>query len=271
MRYLKGLGLCLLATCAISAFGVVAAQAETLEWGKCTAVEGGTGGKYTDAGCTEKAEHRLGAYEWSRLPGGEENIEGMTAEGAIVFETAAGAKIECATLGGESRLHALSPKATRTPLWIFQGCTSGGKICTANNDFHGEISDEYSWLEEGEPVSGWMGKLGFISGQGSSSPVVGLEYKPLNHERLFEPIACAGAVGTVWIGGQRKGGDSFLSSIGPVNKMTPEFTQTYGESAPGIFERDELRRQETRLPRSVPGTALGTCRDGRVLPLRTTS
>jgi hypothetical protein len=234
VRYLKGLGLCLLATFAVSAIGVSAAQAETLEWGSCTAVEGGTGGKYTDAGCTEKAEHKRGAYEWARLPGGEENLEGMTAEGNIVFETAAGKQIECTGLGTESRLHALSPKAAKTPLWIFQGCSSAGQVCTANDNYFGEINNEFAWLEEGTPVPGWTGKLGFISGQGSSSPVVGLEYKALNHERLFEPIACAGGLGTVWIGGTHKGGDSFVSTIGPVNRMTGEFTQTYDESAPGV-------------------------------------
>jgi hypothetical protein len=236
VRYIRTVGLGLLAACALGAMGTAAAQAETLEWGKCAALPGGTGGKYTDAGCTERAEHKSGGYEWTSLEV-EKDLTYINAVGDVSFETAASASIQCTGgVGPESTQFALNKKTLKTPLWIFEGCKEAGgeEPCTANNSFSGEISNEYAWHEVGTPVPGWKGKLGFVSGAGTPDPVVGVEYKVLNHERLFEPVKCEGALGTVWIGGSKHGGDSFVSTIEPVNTMTNQFTQVYGESAPGV-------------------------------------
>lgn len=234
---LRTMGLGLLAACAIVAVGASASQAEKIEWGKCLAT-GGTGGRYTDPGCTEKAEHKrgvyLGGYEWEAREG-RVHLEPMEMVGDVTFETAAGAKIECTVLGSESELTGHGPDLAQTPFWEFHGCESEGQQCTSNNALEfGEINNKFAWFEEGEPTPGWEGKLGFVSGKGSKTPVVGLVYKVKNHERAFEPVSCEGPIGTVWIGGERKGGDSFISTIGPVNETTSHFTQTYSESAPGI-------------------------------------
>jgi hypothetical protein len=230
VRYLRTAGLGLLAACALGAMGASAAQAETLEWGKCAAVPGGTGGKYSDAGCTERAEHKGGGYEWARLEG-EIELKHMVPIGDVSFETADGDSIQCSKVGTESSTFPLNKKTLTTPLWLFKDCeeTEEEETCTSNNGFSGEINNKYEFYNKT-----WTGKLGFVSGAGTSSPVVGVEYKMLNHERLFEPVKCEGALGTVWIGGSHHGGNAFISTIEPVNKMTNQFTQVYGESAPGV-------------------------------------
>jgi hypothetical protein len=224
--------LAIFALAAISASA--AARAETLEWGTCYETPHGSGGRYADAGCTEKAGRRQGSYEWERRER-KVHLSHLEATGAITVETAAGEKIRCASFGSESEEVGLGPKAMSTPLWELEGCESEGQPC--ESDFaldRGEINDDYAWDGEGEPTPGWVGTLGFVAGEGTSSPVVGVKFEVRNHERLFEPITCDGAIGTVWIGGSKKGSDSFIATVGPVNEMTEEFTWTYSQSTPGV-------------------------------------
>jgi hypothetical protein len=91
------------------------------------------------------------------------------------------------------------------------------------------------------PAPGWVGKLGFISGRGSESPLVGVQYTVKNNEKepFGEPVVCEGGPGTVRIRA-RKGKTSSISTIGPVNTITDEFTQIYGESAPGVPSASSL-------------------------------
>jgi hypothetical protein len=226
---------------AIFALGAISAnavaQAETLEWGTCYQTPHRSGGRYANSGCTDKAESKagshLGRYEWERRDG-KVSLSHLEATGAITFETGAGETIQCASFGFESEEVGLGPRAMSTPLWELEGCESEGQPCQSSFAFAGEINDLYAWYEEGEPTPGWAGTLGFVSGKGTSSPVVGVEVEVKNDERLFEPIVCEGAIGTVWIGGSKKGSDSFISTMAPVNEMTDEFTWKYSESAPGV-------------------------------------
>jgi hypothetical protein len=170
---------------------------------------------------------RTGAYEWhpvtSTLSSGErETPPELTMEGAIKFETASGKSISCNTLAVSSELTLTGPQTQRTPLWVFNGCESEGLPCkAAHSPEQGEIENTYAWFEEpaeeGLPVPGWRGQLGFITR--GASPVVGNQYSVLNDERLFEPIVCQSSLGTVWIGGEHNGGDAF--------------SETYAQSAPG--------------------------------------
>lgn len=217
------------------------ASARLPEWGKCKPTESGKGGRYADPGCTVKTPakgSRSGGYEWTPL-GEEFQLRPMSLVGTLTFETKAGKKIQCTTLESESHAMAVGPRGARTPLWELDGCTSEGRECDSQLSFHkGEINDLYAWFEEpaeeGDPVPGWEGQLGFVEGKGGPSPVVGLAYTIKNHERLFEPVICLGPIGTVWLGGERKGGNAFIGAISPVDQMTGEFTETLSQSAPGI-------------------------------------
>lgn len=237
----------LLALLVTGASGVLGSHASSAfaslpEWGSCQAT-GIDGGRYSDPGCTVRAtrEHgeRTGGYEWTPLPTGRRvRLEPMTASGAIVFQTVAGKRIECAELYEESTGVADGRSKAGTPLWELGSCTSEGGECRSSGaPFFGEINDLYAWeerpAEPGRPAPGWEGKLGFVS-RGPETPQVGVEYRVKNHELLFSPVGCEAPIGTVWIGGARQGGNSFLTLLEPVDTMTSSFTETLQESSPGV-------------------------------------
>ncbi|MGO9490062.1 MAG: hypothetical protein ACLQBB_13680 [Solirubrobacteraceae bacterium] len=261
MRRLRVLGLTMLVACAAGSMLVATASAGVPEIGKCQAVEGGSGGKYTDAACTQKARRShgqlTGGFEWAPLEhlersGGRRSPGKLTMQGSMVFETAAGKKIECETMTVASLVTLTGAKTARTPLWEFEGCSSEGQPCKDQEaPEEGEINNDFAWFEEpptaenenGEivptgPAPGWRGSLGFITR--GASPAVGMDYTVLNDERLFEPVKCEGAIGTVWIGGAKRGRDGIISTIGPLDVMTSKFTETYAESAPGIQSNTRL-------------------------------
>jgi hypothetical protein len=261
MRYLRMLGLCLVAVFAVGAIMAAGASAFKPEWGKCHPAEvynevteeveyPGTGGKYSDQACTVKASAKgrgesrkyEGAYEWE-----PQETEGTFAgeELALVgaghnftFETQAGAKIECAGIRRNSGF-AFSLNTAKTPLWEFEGCTSEGQECTTTSIGvpNEVVANILSWLEE--EGRGWQGQMGFVERSTETSPVVGLDFSSHNTlsgepERLFAPIVCQGAIGTVWVGGERKGGNSIIGTLSPVNAMSTTYTLSYGESSPGV-------------------------------------
>jgi hypothetical protein len=245
MRHVKLVSLCLVVVFALGAIMAAGASAETLEWGYCRET---SHGKYLNAGCTEKAEKKAGAYEWTPFERGWYEELPVGFEGPVVFETAAGVKIQCNEPYGLENAGDPNAKNDKTPVWDpsfdFQGCESGGTPCGLFNPSTKEINNKFAWREEaptngkGEPegpAPGWVGKLGFISGEGSESPVVGVQYTVKNKEEepYGEPVVCEGGPGTVRIRAQ-KGKTSWISTIGPVNTMTSEFTQVYSESAPGV-------------------------------------
>jgi hypothetical protein len=252
MTRFRILGLAAAVAC-VSALALAAtAFAHLPELGRCQALEAGTGGKYSDAGCTVHAKRKhgvpTGGYEWAPLSetinsGGRETPEQLQMTGSMVFETAAGNKIECAEMSVEATVTYTGAQSAKTPLWQFENCSAEGQPCrNSHAPEEGEINNEYAWFEEspeeGVPIPGWRGRLGFISK--GASPVVGVDYTVLNDELLFEPTVCKGLIGTVWIGGGRKGHDSFISRIEPLNEMTSRFTETYTESAPGIQSDTKL-------------------------------
>ncbi|HEX4436438.1 MAG TPA: hypothetical protein VH061_06530 [Solirubrobacteraceae bacterium] len=220
--------------------GAAGASAKLPEYGKCVATESGTGGRYLDAGCIEKAKRHhgefVGEFEWIPLEE-EKDFEPLELEGPMTFETQSGDKVECAVAGEFDSAELTGLTSQKTPLWVFEGCSSEGEECHSSVSIEpGEITNSFAWHEEaeeeGQPVPGWTGRLGFVAK--GPEPVVGVEYNVKNAERLFPPVACSGAVGTIWFGGNKKGGNSFISTIGPTNEMTKTFAETFSESAPGI-------------------------------------
>lgn len=228
------LGLCVLAVLAVAAVMSSTASAFKPEWGKCEAV---SGGKYSDAGCTEKASKSkgkyTGGYEWTQLEGFDQSEEGeLEMEGAFKFETAAGRSIECARLRHSSVAELIGPNRAGTPRWQFKECSSEEHECATQFEEEGEI-DTILQREQEEEGKGWRPKLGIVSGAQERTPVVGMVYTPTDKERLFSPIVCEAKIGTVWIGGAQHGPDAVISVIEPVNQMSGAYTETFSESAPG--------------------------------------
>jgi hypothetical protein len=256
MRHVRMLGLCLMAVFAFGAITAAGASAKFPELGKCAEVE--TGGKYTDSACLVKAhakgkgEEKVyeGAYEWK--PNSEEEGGGIleTSTTAVTFETPAGYKIECSHMQNRSSMFLFNTDQAITPLWLLEGCQSEGQPCTTLSigSDPGIISNKLFWLEE--EGRGWAGKLGFVEGQGTPDPIVGLSFTSDNRETgerepFFTPISCEGSLGTVLIGGDNEhthkdGNNSFIGTIGPVDTPVEEFTVTYNSSPPGVQTPDQF-------------------------------
>jgi hypothetical protein len=220
------------------------ARAGLPEWGTCRATATGTGGGFEDPGCVARAGQRAGVpqggYEWNGLAAGAQaRLSTMVLEGSVKFQTAAGDLIECATLGSESFARVRGPNATATPLWELAGCSSEGSGCqtAATALAPGEINNLFAWQEEplepGGPAPGWAGRLGYLA-KATEPRTVGILYTVANDERLFPLISCGGPIGNVWVGGGPKSPDSFVSTIGPVDRMTAGFTEELAEGAPGF-------------------------------------
>jgi hypothetical protein len=263
------LGLCLVAVFALGVVIAASASAKLPEWGKCHRVEvenaqeeiefPEVGGKYTDSNCTVKARAKQGVfqgeYEWKEATGNHafQGEELSITSGVFTFEMQSGEKIECASVGPESLMGGLGGSEAKTPLWIFQNCTSEGKGCATLSigSFPGEVANVLEWLEE--EGRGWKGQLGYVEGnQSSPSPAVGLGFTSDNsetgeHERFFVPIVCEGSIGTVWIGGERKGRNSVIGTIGPVNQMGTQYSLTYSESAPGIQQPEKFANKNREV------------------------
>ncbi|HYM45491.1 MAG TPA: hypothetical protein VES65_04935 [Solirubrobacteraceae bacterium] len=300
------LGLCLTAMFVLVAFGASGAQASLPEIGKCEATAGNTGGKYKNAGCTERASRKkvgeneyvyYGGFEWTPLPstgkclsleghpgglytdaactekspkvkglyqgGYELYLEGIGGEkatlggaGTATYETQAGKKIVCPRLGSNSYTR-FTVSGAKTAYWDFEGCVSEGEECYTPFSAlrEGEINDFYQWFYEGKngveelptelPVPGWVGKLGYIEGK-HTSPVVGVAWTSRNNERFFEPIECeAQATGTFWIGGNRRGGNTIIANLAPVNQMTTSYTETYSSPSPGVQAVKQFESQHS--------------------------
>lgn len=249
MKHLDRVALCLLAVAMLILTVSGVAQASSLEWGKCATTEGGSGGRYIDSGCTQKAtKHKgefTGGYEWTQLEGEDESVEGtVQMSGEFSMETAAGKRVSCETVRKPTSLYLSGPNGAGVPRWQFSNCSSEGQECGTQFEGEGEINSifEQELANEGE---GWSSRLGYVSGKGGTEPVVGMEYTPYERQRLLAPIVCAGPIGTVWIGGAPKGPNTLVSVISPVNHVTSTFEETFSQGAVGhnAPERFQGRRK----------------------------
>ena len=260
MRHVRMLGLCLIAMFALAAVAASGASAALPEWGGCEAAAPGLG-KYKDPACIEKAtgaaKKTEGDYEWytgenfgwvhQRERGlshgyGIEELKFKPVEvGPTTFETTSGKKVECAGSGEnaaeENRIQLEAPNRVKKVILVFIGCHEStgpgeeGKACHSPN-----LPGGPAWEELMIPANEqqFKGKLVFLEGKGTEDPKVGLEltsaYKPGEEGQngvLFEAI-CTGphGIGTVKIGGNKKGKDTIISLITPVDQMVGEGEET---------------------------------------------
>lgn len=208
---------------AVVVSAVLAASAAAMpEWGHC---EEQAGGKYTDAGCTVRAHPRSGGhYEW-RLNGFE--VQGEF--GPMTFQTPAGNDWQCS--GGNIAFGVLPPGEGSATQVILTGCESEGKECqSAFGNSPGEISNT-AQLFGGKDI---LDKLGFLAGKGTGSPTVGLGLTSSEREGIFFTAGCEGGIGTIWVGGEKKGGNTVIGQISPVNQVAESFTLSFAASEPGV-------------------------------------
>jgi hypothetical protein len=277
------LGLCVAVVFAVAAVGATSASALP-EWGKC---EAQAGGKYKDAGCTEKAKKGAGAYEWKKgttlkpdhfsgenvgsggvlstqlylCEGENENVkerrisETACKEGGGSVGKFLEAKIECESehntgeAVGKNKVASVSVR--------FRGCKLFGSAPCSNGPEEGEIQ-----------VNPLKGELGYIN---KSEKKVGLLLEPFKKGGAFALFNCAGVLSTgVGVGSSKEGAwykpeshggyDGIISPITPVNQMTTKYEQVYTvnpetfENIPSKFEGKHIELLEdytynSELPR----------------------
>jgi len=208
MNRVKLVGLCVGVTFAVGA--VVSAPASALpEFGRCVAK---AGGKYKENTCQKK----LAGGGFERLKGvGAILKTGFTsASGKVVFENAAGARVECET--GTDRGVYKAPTAVEHVMFMFRECKEPalGVECKTPGAALGEIITREL-----------KGKLGYIN---KPKKEVGLSLTPAVKNGIFVEFECGAGVLKFVVAG--KAGDSVIAAIIPVNIMTINFILTFKQA-----------------------------------------
>jgi hypothetical protein len=197
-------------------------------------LKGGTKpkGRFLDSACTEHTSKPVGGFEWKRPLAG--TAVSFSSGGGTVFETPSGRTIACSgETSGSGDLSATSPQALLNVELTFRGCIDSlsGATCQGQNSvIPGELT-----------TNQLRGELGYISGQGSAEPAVGLVLWAVRttprpkHPSFMSTAACDVESNTgrilVQIG---VAGSALVSTIGPVDVTTSTWTQLYSESSPGV-------------------------------------
>jgi len=223
----RRVGVCIAAACAAAMLASAPGASALPEVGRCVAQPGS--GKYKNASCTEKAGKLVVEKAFEFLKGAGGGSRAFTLEdGGAAFEGANGTKIGCAgrSAAGEYREVNGAIKEVTNVVLRFSTCfapliTPG---CTSEGAEGGEIV-----------TSPLKGRLGYISGKGTKTPVVGLELTPMAGKRtLFAKCKIDGLV-TFDIGqGEGLGGDRLIATVGEVNAMNTTTTLTLARTEPGV-------------------------------------
>jgi hypothetical protein len=276
----KLLGIAVIAAMLIGAIAAASASAALPEWGQCVKFinQHGVGvGKYSDPGCTKLAEPaKTGDWEFKTLTklvseGFEPQFTSHGGEAAL--ETTLGIKTVCKAEEATGELS--GTKEVKAVVVIFKGCESnfGGLAC--ENSITPPLGEEPPGQIRTRELKG---KLAYISGKGTESPVVGLSLEPEAKKNLFAEFICGNVlivrVGQSGYDGtgvvpKGAGNDSIISPITPVNMMSITNTQTYSaesgiqavthfEGGPEDFLETEISDGFGEIPFGESGQTLTT-------------
>jgi hypothetical protein len=243
MRRVRIMAACVVAACAICALSAASASAALPEWGKCVKLpatikgkEKKAGkGKFADSNCTEPGTEYEFVKGTSGLSGGTEFTNTMTSSKATL-ETSFGISVECT---GQTATGFLSgTKDVSNVTVTFTGCEIGFLEFPCENTYAEDEAESYEFHYIAGEIKTFAlkGKLVYISGEGTGSPVVGLQLEPEQKKGWFAFFGCGTAgshplpaiksiVGRNPHGAN--GGDKVVSPITPVNTMATETTQKY--------------------------------------------
>jgi len=237
MKRMRIMGLCLVAAFALTAIGAGSASALP-EIGRCVA-KAGTG-KYKDANCTKKAGSKAEEKQFEFLKGPEVGKTGFTSAGGEgVLETVSGTKIVCKTQSATGKYKRLSTGTTKEVEGVianFEGCSIPAleTPCQSGSE-SGKIS-----------TFSLKGPLGYISGEKTTTPVVGQMLTPTKAKGFFAEFKCLGGGITVKVKGKegavegKTGGNCVIAPVVNANEMSLTATQTYsgsgGKQSPQHFQ-----------------------------------
>ncbi len=135
MRYLKRLGICVAAVCALGAVLVASASAAAPEYGRCEKVTAKpANGGFTNSSCTKKSETKTGKYEWHS---GVVKVKQTSVGGKGILEEVGKNAVGCAseTSSGEYS----GTKNVKNLIVKFKKCESGPFVCTSPGHELGEL------------------------------------------------------------------------------------------------------------------------------------
>jgi hypothetical protein len=270
VRHIRMLTLCLMATFAVGALAASSSSAALPEWGKCVKLpaiikgkekKAGTG-KFSNSNCTEGTTG--GEFEFVKGTS-DLNVEfenNMVSEKAEL-ETASGLGVDCT--GQKARGFLSGTKEVSNVTVTFTGCAVNViPTFPCENTFAEQEGEEgFFKYKKGEIVTFELkGKLVYISGAGTSEPVVGLQLEPTAKKGWFAFLGCGPggpqplpAIKTV-VGQKPFGpnsGDKVVSPISPLNTMGTETTQVYASKVHVNPETGETEERGVQNPNAING------------------
>jgi hypothetical protein len=224
VAHFSRIGLSLLAACTIAAISAGIASALP-EVGRCVSQPGT--GRYRDAGCIEKAGSPVEQkkFEWSKGAGGGSKAFAV-AGGEAGLETERGTKLVCKTVSGTGEYHEVNGviNSVTKEVLAFRGCMY--PIVDVGCNSQGGV--------EGELVTNPLkGKLAYISGKGTKTPVVGQELTPMikgGKVATCKVLGNNGAIGE----GAGKGGNRIISTVSGLDVMSMTSGEAFAASASGV-------------------------------------
>ncbi len=242
MKRIDTIGVCLIAACALSALSAESASAMLPEVGRC---EASAIGKYKNSNCTAKAtaKEKTKTEKWEWHKGAKSETEGVNfteAGGEATIETKSGTRITCTSYSAIGKYDEDSGaiKEVEAIVMSFRGCgiPAVGIICNTKGHPTGEIVSF--------PVKG---AFGYISGEKTPTPVLGLELTPEKAKGWFFEFECLeGSIiwkvrGDLTKEGEHAGGNCLIAPIESPNEMTTQFKEIYkgsgGVQEPQHFEK----------------------------------
>jgi hypothetical protein len=256
MKRMRILGLCVVAVFAVTAFVGATSALALPEYADC--ISNQKTGKFKDSNCREKAltteKANLKKFELKKVVPGEGATEESignekvplnhiksTEIGTAHLETENATTIECKKSTSNSEIlvkfstttgKQLPTKEVHNVVSIFTECTEAGKNSQNEGGTKGVI--------ETTKVSGGLkGPLGYISGKGTKTPVIGQELKPTKAKGTFAEFECE-SIGKIKVGASPTGklGDCIIGVVSGADTQSTK-TELEFNGINGEFGREQ--------------------------------
>jgi hypothetical protein len=207
--------LMILSACIVGVLAAIATNAlATPEIARC--VSQPVTGRYADAGCTVKARVGFGRFELEK--GAEGHLNFTATSGEPVFQGASGVGVVClrGTATGVYKEVNGKINSVEHVVWTLTGCQLLG--FDAQCDSTGQAEETIVSHE-------LKGKLGYLAGQKTNTPRLGLQLEP-SDKRAFAEFDCGGGALTGKLESV-KGHNCVISELTPPNTMSTTISQVF--------------------------------------------
>jgi len=217
-----------LAVCVVALLVPSAGAQAAPEIGRC---EAKSGGKYTSANCNVKAKTGTGTFEFNKGAAG--HLAFTVGSGELVQEGASGTNIVCTASTATGKYKEANGKinSVEQVVWTLTGCgiPAFGVRCNTR----GQPPETFVFYQ-------LKGKLGYLAGEHTASPTLGLQLEPAN-KKAFGEFECGGGAVNVVID------NCVISELTPANTMSTTIAQVLETAGDGhqkwtSFEKAPLKQ-----------------------------